>query len=116
VRTGLAPALLGLADAPEGAQELDRHVARRMATALLRAAVDRGPDAGADLAQAVEEAAADLEALQVEPVVLTLEGRPDGAAVDLVWSPDPDGPEGRVYLVRPPGRLAAGEADRVGAL
>lgn len=116
VRSGLAPSLLGLHDAPAGAQELDRHVARHAREALLRAAVERGPDAGADLARALEEAADDLEALAIEPVQLALEGRPHGAAVDLVWSPDPDGPEGRLYLVRPPARLAAGEPDRAAAL
>lgn len=112
-RTGLVPALVG-ADAPPApsATAADARVARALHDHLLRAAVERGPAAGADLVAALEAAADDLEALRVEAVEVTLEG--PAAAIDLVWSPDPDGPEGRAWLVRPVERLPG--PGRAGAL
>lgn len=112
-RLGVAPEVLG-EPGPAGA-DADARVATRVGAALLRAAAERGPEAGADLARSIDEALADVQQVRFEAASIALEGRPPGAAVDLVWDPDPDGPAAGTFLVRPPERLAA-DADRVSVI
>lgn len=109
-----APVGLLLPDGVAADLQADAAVARRVKDELLRAAVERGPEAARELLLTVEAAGAALARLDGRPAVAVVTGRPAGAAVDLAWQPEPAANPG-AWLVAPPDQLPPG-VERAGGL